>query len=199
MKKYFILFILFLICQRCLCQSFGKYINELWGIKHNNTKNIFLIDKLPNIIDSLLNNNKIKLSGNDFKYVNFCNENASEYVKVYRSPGNGFGVFYEVGIELGYKKHTIKKMCLPYVSFSTNSNITIGNSRQSIFSKLSMDDFRFFSHKNIQYFIFEDGLYNGNDRRSPATVEFLKFKNGVLISFGFGFGYPGFNPVFPPE
>jgi hypothetical protein len=149
------------------------------------------------MIQEALKQKKIKAVGDDFKYVRLQNISGSEILKVYSSPGNGYGFYYAVE-QSRSSKESNNCIKLQMEKFYTNDSLKIGMTEREVLSRISGNHFRKFIHKKVMYYVLEEGFYAGEFKDSPATIVFLKFKNSKLFSFGLGFGVPLFNPVFPP-
>lgn len=170
-----------------------QYMDEISGVK------VFESDSLDKIIARKIKERKIaENTPEDFPYVYFLNSTGTEYLKIYSSPGNGYGQFFETGKMSAMLPPSRNLGKLAFKNFYSNDNIRIGLSEAEIRKHIPLENFRNFVHKGIMYFVYEEGQYQGNNAASPASISFLKFQKGKLISYGFGYGFPLFNPVFPP-
>ena len=197
MKKFFCIGILIFFIHLAYGQdssvSCCVYLNRINGI------NVFATKKLDSITSKKIKEKKVKENVvDDFPYVYFLNLDGTEYLKAYASPGNWYNQFFEIGKVSNSLKQNRSLGIFPYRTFYGNDSLQIGMSIQKVLAIIPLYQFRVFSHEGIIYYTKETGLYLGENPSSPKTVEFLKFKNDKLISFGFGYGFPFFNPVFPP-
>jgi hypothetical protein len=170
------------------------YLNTICGI------DVFSNDSLNKIIDKRIKGRKIVVNtSDDFPYVYFLNSTKTEYLKIYASPGNWYNRYFEVGKPSSELRSNCYLGILSYKTFFSNDSVKLGMTNMEAFKKLPLARFRVFVHNSILYYVSEQGLYGGIDPTSPAVIVYLKFKNEKLIGFGFGSGFPFFNPVFPPK
>jgi hypothetical protein len=173
--------------------SDGLLLSQISGVR------VLESDSLDNLIYSRMKERNIKDdTGEDFPFVQFLNSDGTEYLKIYASPGNWYKEFFEVGKISPNSKLSRNLGHLNFKRFYSNDSLRLGMSNRDVIKILPLNDFRTFVHDGVLYYFKETGLCQDNDAFSTYKVVYLKFKNAKLIAYGFGYGRPYFNPLFPP-
>jgi hypothetical protein len=131
----------------------------------------------------------------DYPSVYYTSKNKKEYLRCMVFPGNACCQFFEVGymIDLNSGQKTYHSR---FKGFCTNNNVKLGISKEELFRLISKDYLTKKVINDYEIYEREEGKYNADFY--PDLSEYIaryKFKNNILVAFGFGRNFPNFNPL----